>query len=219
MKQQLRTSSDDLLACFFSECEKRFRFLEQHHGYLYLSGLATYKNNYKIIVPYKGTQAPEPFLAVTRYEKNAQAIELIYGDQDYILEVFLYVDPITRISLKDLMAAHRTPFAMPHKMAWVTQSASINELLEALSALMRGNLETILNPNAKLVERALTMRSKLTEQAVRENYKKLLDDASIRAAQAYTQKDFALVLEILMPFKKDLSKADLKKLRLAQENI
>lgn len=220
MQKPLRASSSDLLACFFSECEKRFRFLEQRHGYSYLSGMATYKNNYKIIVPYTHTSSvQDPFLAVTRYEKDNHALEILYGDDDYIMEVFIYIDPITRISLKDLMAAKRVPYAMPDKMSWVTQNALIEKMVQAFAHTVKEHKKSFLLPDAKLVERALTMRSKLTEQTVRAHYKKGMEDASVRAAQAYMQKNYQEAVETLEPFEKNLSKSDLKKLKLARENL
>lgn len=219
MKQKLRANPQDLLTCFFSECERQFRFLELRHGYSYLSGLATYKNNYKIIIPYNNTTVPEPFLAVTRYERDNLAFEFLYGYEDFVIEVNLYINNITRLSLKDLMDASRVPYVFEKSLSWVTYEGYIEEALGKFAAAIRENEKKFLSPSDKLIERALTMRGKLMEQAVREQYKTALHEASVRAAQAYMRKDYALVVEILQPFERDLSKADLKKLKLAREAL
>jgi len=79
MDQIISANAHDLLTCFFDECENRFRFLEEKHGYLCFSGMAEYKNNYKIIRPYKqnALQEGQPFFATTRYEKHNRTVEKI----------------------------------------------------------------------------------------------------------------------------------------------
>ncbi len=219
MNHVVRASSRDLLSCFFEECEKQFRFLERQHGFLYLSGLAEYKKNYKIIVPYLNAPVKEPFLALTRYEKDDQAIEILYGADNFTIEIFLYLDAITRLSLKDLMLAMRIDTVFSKPLVWMTEVGMLRESLEVFAKALQQYNKKFLNPSEKLIDRALTMRGKLTEQAVRAHYEVAKNEASAKAAQAYVRKNYPLVVEVLTPFVKDLGPADLKKLKRAQEKL
>ena len=99
MNQTVQTGSHELLSCFFEECERQFRFLEEEHGFTYISGLLEYKKHCKLIKPYNGKTGdlPEPFFAVTRYELDKRAIEIFYGDHNYALEVYVYPDLMQRL--------------------------------------------------------------------------------------------------------------------------
>lgn len=219
MQHDLRVSTSELLACFFAESEKQFRFLEEKHGYVYLSGLAEYKNNYKIIVPYKHKNVEEPFLAVTRYEKNERAIELCYGHENYVIDMFIYIDYATRLSMRDLMTAMRSDFRFEEKPVWLKEPDLIKTALGHYSRALEKHAEKLVPPGLKLVDRALTIRGKLVEQTIREYHKKAQDDASVKAAQAFMKKDYKSVIEILSPFADALDAADLKKLKIAYKKL
>ena len=208
----------DLLTCFFEECESQFRFLEEEHGYLYFSGLMEYKGNYKLIKPYNNeTQAPDqPFYAITRYERNSQAIEVFYGDQNYILEIYVYPDAIRRFSIRDLVSAARGDISQRKAAAYLTEATNISESLKWFSGAIRNNPK-VLQPSDRLIERATVMRDTLLEQGVRSHLDKLIKNASQQAAEAFVQKDYARVIDILVAFEEYLSAADLKKLRIARE--
>jgi len=218
MDQTISANSHDLLTCFFEECESQFRFLEEEHGYLYFSGLMEYKGNYKLIKPYNDKkQAPEqPFYAVTRYERNAQAIEVFYGDQNYVLEIFVYPDAIRRFSIRDLVSAARGGLSTKNPSNYLTEARNISDSLKWFSSAMHDNPK-ILQPSDKLIERATIMRDTLLEQGVRAHLEKLVKNASRQAAEAFVQKDYVQVVDILMPYEDYLSAADIKKLRIARE--
>jgi len=209
-------SSAELLTCFFQQCEKRFRFLELSHGHSYLSGMAEYRNNYKIIVPYRGTHQAEPFIAVTRYEKDGHAVEVVYGHENFTLDVFIYTDPSTRLSLKDLIIAKRSNFQFEVAENWISKPDVIEGTLDFYADTMQANAKSFLPPNAKLVERALTIRGKLLEQAIRAHYEKALEEAKTRAAEAFLRKDYQMVIDLLAPFADALDGASAKKLKRAR---
>lgn len=219
MNHVVRASSRDLLACFFEECEKQFRFLERQHGFLYLSGLAEYRKNYKVITPYLNGPVKEPFLALTRYEKGERAVEILYGEDNFTIEIFMYLDAITRLSLKDLMLAMRIDSVFAKPLVWMTEIGMLRESLEVFAKALQQNDRKFLNPSEKLIDRALTMRGKLTEQTIRAHYEVAKNEASEKAAQAFVRKNYGVVVEILEPFIKDLGAADLKKLKRAQEKL
>lgn len=221
MDQISSANSHDLLTCFFEECENQFRFLEEKHGYLYLSGLAEYKNNYKIIKPYTGKadikHAPS-FLATTRYEKHDHAVEISYGDKNYAIEAFIYPDAMTRLSLRDIMLALRSDFAKPKNLSYLTETTQLFEALDWFARLLKEHPK-ILNPSEKLIDRTLTMHSKLTEQGIRAHFQSLLKAATVRAAEAFLKKSYEQVIEILLPFESYLSPSDLKKLKIARSKL
>lgn len=208
------------MTCFFEECESQFRFLEEKHGYLYLSGLAEYQSHYKIITPYKNVRSgPEtPFFAVTRYERDNQAIELFYGDKNYALDVYIYPDSIRRFSLQDIIAAARKNPSEYNHMSYLTEKDMIAQSLEWFSTSMRKHPQ-ILSPGEKLMKRAEVMRERILEQSVRAHLETLIRTASERAAEAFVAKDYGLVVEILSLYQDHLSRSDLKKLRIAREKL
>ncbi|MGH1399413.1 MAG: hypothetical protein ACRBCT_09385 [Alphaproteobacteria bacterium] len=212
-------SSKELLTCFFQESEKQFRFLELEHGYRYLSGMVEYRNNYKIIAPFRNRSYDEPFLATTRYEFEEHALEILYGDENYHLEMFIYTDSFTRLSLQDILLARRKDGSLGAEENWLTKPEVIVDTLAVLAAHIREHATHLLPPNEKLVDRALTIRGKMIEQGIRAHYEKALKEAGTRAAAAFMRKDYQGVIDVLAPFVDDLSAADLKKLKLARRKL
>ena len=218
MNQIVGATSHDLLTCFFQESEKQFRFLEQEHGYMYLSGLADYQKNYKIIKPYKNDFKNDqaPFFAITRYEKPDNAIEILYGDKQHVLEVYIYPDTVTRLNLREIIAALRTDSPIMQNISYLVEKDKIKQSLTLFSQIMQTNPK-IIAPTARLVERASIMQSKLMEQGVREHLKKLVQNASILAAEAFVDKNYKKVIELLEPLEGYISVSDKKKLNIARK--
>jgi len=218
MDQIRSANSHDLLTCFFEECESQFRFLEEEHGYLYFSGLMEYKGNYKLIKPYndKIKALDQPFHAVTRYERNAQAIEVFYGDQNFVLEIFVYPDAIRRFSIRDLVSAARGDISQNKSAVYLTEARNISDSLKWFSGAMRDNPK-VLQPSNKLIERATVMRDTLLEQGIRAHLDRLVKNASKHAAEAFVKKDYMRVVDLLLPYEEYINAADLKKLRIAQK--
>ncbi|MFK7840304.1 MAG: hypothetical protein AB8B83_08250 [Bdellovibrionales bacterium] len=220
MNQIINADSHALLSCFFQECESQFRFLEETHGFLYLSGLAEYQSHYKIIKPYSNQlkDTPYPFYAITRYERDNQAVEIFYGDHNYALEVFIYPDSMRRLNLQDIVSAIRQETSGNKNLSYLTEEQNISHSLEWFSKIIESNPK-ILNPNEKLIKKTETMRERLLEQSVRSHLEALVTKASARAAKAFTRKDYSLVVEILSLYKDFLNRSDLKKLQIAQEKL
>ena len=219
MTNKLRDSSRDLLACFFSECESRFRFLEQRHGYSYLSGLVEYRQGRQIITPYQGEDILGSFRAVTRYEKDDLSLEILYGDAEYSVEGYAYFQHIYRLNLSEILSAVKKSDHDIRGNWLVTRKDMLEKTLNGMAESLRKHKRFFIDPNPKIIDRAMTMRSKRIEQAVREQYRKDIQHASTQAARAFMEKNFRRVVEIYSPYEKDLNAADLKKLMLARKNL
>lgn len=211
--------AEQLLELFFHECEKKFRFLEQLHDMTYLSGLVEKKNHYKIIRPYIN-QAPKfPFQAVTRYESDQMALELRYGEESMITECYLFYGPINRFTLEEILYAGRKA---PNKVFsdWgVTHEQSIKNYIQKTAEAVKAHHKLLIAPSEKHIERALTIKDKRLEQAVYKQYNKALQETARKAAKAYRQKNYRLVVSLLSPYEKHLPNAERKKLDLAKRQL
>ena len=107
MNKELQEPTEQLLACFFTECESQFRFLEQKYGFTYLSGLVEYRGGRQIIQPYQNQAVEPPFQAVTRYEKDDVCLEITYGDKEQVLEPYVYFGTIYRLAAAEILMARR----------------------------------------------------------------------------------------------------------------
>ncbi len=108
-------SAKNLLEHFFSGCESKLRFLEQRHGFSYISGLAEYRNNSKIIRPWREQDITETFTALTRYERADTSLEIMFGEHQFIIESFVYYGPYQRFSLTEVLtAARKMPKGKPN---------------------------------------------------------------------------------------------------------
>ena len=200
MTSELWESAENLLPCFFSECESQFRFLEQEHGYTYLSGMVEQHQTRQIIRPYKKNQeTPETFQAITRYEKDDHVLEITYGKKEFIIESYTYFDHVYRLTLCELLAAAKRENKDVKANRWNLREEQITEVIKKMAASFKENKDDFLNPNPKTIDRALTMRSKRIEQGVRDIYKESLKHISVEAARAFLKKDFKKVIELLTP--------------------
>lgn len=207
-----------LARTFFVECEKQLRFLEQKHDFTYMSGLAEYKNNYHIVRPWAVGQDIEPhFLAMTRYEKNDTALEILYKGEDHRFEVFLYYNTVLRFTIPEMLTAARKKAFAPELARNLVTPAQIVSTLTLLAKDCKKHGKYFLEPSPKLQERAQTIRTKQTEQAVRQHYLRTVQEASTLAAKAYREKDYRQVITLLEPHRKHLPPRDLKKLDLAKK--
>lgn len=208
-----------LLKCFFSECEQKFRFLEQRYGFEYISGLAEYKNTYRIIKPYHDQEVQDPFLAMARYEKGTRAFEVIYGGEDMILEFHSCHDRILRFTPAEILAAARRYSGAMSGSRRVEDSGKIESILTRFSKALEKHPKILLDPPFHIIERAQSIRHKHLEQALRKHYRQVIDQACKQAARAYRERDFPKVVRILEPHKTALGSADLKKLHLARSQL
>ena len=171
--------TDHLLTCFFKECERAFRFLEEQHGYFYYKGIIDRDNHSKKLTPYKNfSQTPGlPFYAVTRYERGHEAIEIFYGDNDYALEVFIYPDYVQRVSVNNLISAAGASLLSPD-FSYLKGESELCKGIQALAAILRDQ-PAVLNPDEEMVRQACSVREKLLEEAVRAHHESLSKAAHV----------------------------------------
>ena len=212
-------SAKQLLEHFFSGCESKLRFLEQRHGFTYISGLAEYRNNSKIIRPWRGQEVEETFIALTRYERAETALEIVFGEQQFIIESYVYYGPYQRFSLAEVLTAARK-FSKGRTNDWgITRPQLIDESLMRIAKNLQNHHKAVLEPNEKLRERMLTIRDVQLEQAVRQHFSRTLKEATLAAAKAFREKNFRMVISMLEPYKNFLPSSELKKLQLAKKQI
>jgi hypothetical protein len=210
----------DLLDHYFAECERKFRFIEQQHGFSYLSGLAEYRNNSKIIRPYGGREiGGGEFMAITRYERGDVALEIQYGEARMAMECFVYFAPAQRFSLTEILTAARK--APKGKVVdWgITRSILIDENISRLSRTVQTHHKLVLDPGPKMLERMATIRDIQIEQAVRRQFTEMIRKASTQAAIAFREKNYREVVSMLEPYRNHLPAAELKKLQLARRQL
>ncbi|GJL85763.1 MAG: hypothetical protein DHS20C02_15380 [Micavibrio sp.] len=213
-----REPSEYLLACFFAECETQFRFLETKHGFKYFSGLVDYKGGRQIITPYKNQTIENGFQAMTRYEKDDDAFEIIFDDMYLSLEGYAYYNRINRFEFSEVLeAAKKTDSVLTGKKP-VHHRDGVREAIEQIATPFKNHIKHFVAPTPKLIERALTMRGKRIEHKVRSHYEAIVQEACAKAAKAFLKKNYQSVIELLSPYERDLSAADLKKLEKAKKN-
>lgn len=217
VEPQIKAS--ELLQCFFAACERHFRFLEQNYGFSYISGIAEYSKNYQIIRPFQGEEIYDEFWGMTRYEKDDQAIEILYGGKQFLVESYIFYDPVQRFELSEILAAARKSDERMSGDWGLTRPALIESTIEQMAHATQKNTRFILEPSTKLLERAVTIRYKRLEQAIRTHYGDIIEQTCEQAAQAYRQKNFSKVIILLEPHRLHLSKADLKKLERAKKQL
>lgn len=210
---------ESLLTCFFSESEARFRFLEDTYEYTAIGGMVRYKNNLRVIAPYKPEYRSQPFWALMRYEGEAGAFEILYGDRDYTLELFFCPSPANRICLGEWISAANRHAQEPDRSSWLREQAALETALRGGAAFLRKSMDCFVNPQPGTLERALVIRSRRIEQAVRAQYEKDMAQASKMAARAYFRKDYKDVVRFLRPYEKYLSSADMRKYVTARSKL
>jgi len=210
-------SANELLKCFFSECERNFRFLEQRYGYSFFCGLVEYRNNYKLIKPINSGIIHEPFIAVTRYEKDGCALEFSYSSQHFVIENQAFYNPVDRFSLAEILYAARKSGGQALNGDWgLTNEALIHNTIQGMAATTEKYARIFLNPSSKLLNRAMAIRSKRMEQKIRQKHLQTIKLVCQDAAKAYREKNYRQVVRLLEPFRQYLKKAEIKKLERAK---
>lgn len=212
------------MSCFFETCEKQFRFLEQEFGFIYISGIAEYKQGRQIIRPVPSqTQHPisvdSDFSLVTRYEKDERAIEFSYVLPDGNLTCMFHSDRVNRLRLHDLLLTLKKEIDLSALEKPAKQADLIVNALQCASKAIHDNPVLLDTADNKLYDRALTMRQKMLEHRLREQLKKEMDLSVNLAAKAFLQQDFARVIVLLRPYEAFLSSGDLKKLNHARKKM
>ncbi|MEZ5918458.1 MAG: hypothetical protein R3D66_00530 [Alphaproteobacteria bacterium] len=217
--QEQMSPLESLLTCFFSEGETRFRFLEDACDYTTIGGMVRYKNNLRVIVPYKPEYCSLPFLALMRYEGEAGAFEILYGDRDYTLEIFFCPSPVNRVYLGEWVSAAGGEVLQSDSIAWLHEQVALEEALRSRAVFLRKSIDCFINPQPDTLDRALAIQAKRVEQAVRAQYKQDMAQASKMAARAYFRKDYKDVVRLLRPYEKYLSPVDIRKFMIARSKL
>ncbi len=205
----------DLLDCFFASCESAFRFLEAAHGFARFGGLVSFQKGRKIIMPARG-YGGGVFHALTRYEKGSQAVEIFYAGDRFTLEGHLYFDFVDKLDFTDILQAARKNDSASGTASWLTRKNALKDKIGAMGACFEKHKTLFLDPDRALIQRAFLIRAKRLEDAVRAQYKRDLEDASLRAARAFSDKDYRRVVAILTPHERNLGGAERKKLERAR---
>ena len=207
-----------LLKCFFAESENHFGFLERRYGFTPISGMIEYFKNYKIIKPFREQDIESSFSAVARYEKNNQALELTYGDDQFSIQGYAYFNPVDRYEFSEIMDAARKQF-QTHDDWGLTNPDMIAATTQELAKTVSSNARIFLDPSPRLLERIQTIRDTRLEHAIRQRHSDTLKIVGLEAARAYREKDYRRVIELLEPHRHYLKKAELKKLDRAKTAV
>ncbi len=159
------------------------------------------------------------FSAITRYEKDEQAIEICFSSEQFLVEAYSFYNPFDRFELSEILIAARKD-AQSLASDWgVTNSALIEKTLKRMAGSLQKHARIVLEPTPKLLERAMTIRTARLEQGIRQKHSNALKAICEDAASAYREKDYRRVVQILEPHKDYLQKADLKKLARAKKSL
>ena len=217
------TSKRLLIETFFTDCEKNFRFLEQKHAYDYLSGLAEYRKNYKVIVPYHYSKIDlhnaDELIALTRYELGGSAVEISFSIETLRIEGHIYYDPVQRFEFSEVITAAKKGESRLNPESGLSQRDLIQDKLCDMGRVFQKYKKYFIEPKPRFVERVHTIKNKRMEHAIRSHFMEQLSDRCIQAARAYTEKNFKRVIELLQPFEPYLGQAETKKLVLARKQL
>lgn len=218
---QAAVPPEKLLAFFFKECEREFRFLEQEHGFAYFSGLSEYRKGRWIFTPWQSQQplSPGGFEASTFYEKDRVTFEISFSGESHVISPRLCYDRVYRLGLEEVLKAARKDYLFRSYTPYASETASVEKAIHALGKTVQKNKALLTQPNPKIIERALTIREKLLEQKIREQFIRDMNEACTAAARAFMNKDYRRAIELFTPYETHLSFAHLKKLDLARRKI
>jgi hypothetical protein len=224
MKIKKSVDTEDLISCFFGECETLYRFLSQKHDLDYIGGLSLYKNHRQIISSFKpGKPFARPFTATARFEKHGDAgtnaLEINFFEETCALSCHVILGHVERINIDDLLKASKNTHAIKTDGKPVYDTEAIEQEMAHLSDIIISHANIVLNPDPRIVERAIVIKETLLEHNLRRTLKENMHEATLSAAHAFMKKNYVRVIELLSPYKTFLSAADLKKLRVARERI
>jgi hypothetical protein len=207
--------TQQLISCFFKSCENALDFLQDNHGFQYISGMVEYKQGRKLIRPFRGDSIPENFWALSRYEKQDIAIEISYHEEEHIIESHIYFGFVDRYNLSDLAHAAKKADKRLNTQYGVANQPFLSQTIEDIGASMRTHAKLMTSCNERLLKRSNTIRNKRIENSVRDHYNRNKKQATEKAAKAFMEKDYRRVIELYHPYKSDLKATDLKKYRRA----
>src|SRR5262249_25448130 len=126
----------NLLGCFFAACEKAFRFLEQEHGFTYLSGLTEYRMGRRIFTPWNPRiTVSSAFTAATLYEKDNISIEIFFQGESSTLDFHFCYTPPHRFEFAEIINAPRLLPANAPEMPPLASEQQLEKIMEDMSGL------------------------------------------------------------------------------------
>lgn len=217
---QSHLAAGQLLKSFFSECERHFRFLEQRYGYGFFCGLCEYQNNYKIIKPFNGhNDISDSFIAVTRYEHSNQAIEIVYNSDQFFMDGYVFYSPADRFGFSEILNASQRADPRVDSDWGITDNVLITRIVERFAQGFKKNASLILNPQGKILDKALRIRHSKLETVIKKRHNEDIKLICEQAALAFREQNYRLVVKLLEPYKNYLKQADLKKLDRAKKYL
>lgn len=211
-------SFQSLVSHFYDTCEKSFSFLCEDHGFDIYCGMVEFRGGRKLIKPFKPGMGREN-LSICRLEHGSIAIEITYAQEAFLLECHVYYDFINRFELDDVIsAAKKSPKEARFQYA-ITSPAQMDVELLRMREAISDNTSLFTKCDERFIQRALKIRSKRMELAVRTQYKRNMDDAISKAAKAFFNKDYRKVVELYKPFEQQLRASDKKKYERAIEKL
>lgn len=224
MKNKKSVDTEDLISCFFGECETLYRYLAQKYDLNYISGLSMYTQHRQVISGFRpGKAFARPFTATARFERldgfHHNTLEINFHEDTYALSSYVILQNIERINIEDLLKAAKKTSVIMAGGKPVYDVEAIEQEMAHLSKIVIDHADLVLDPDSRIVDRALVIKETLLEHNLRKTLQENMKEASLQAAHAFMKKNYVRVIEILSPYKTFLSNADLKKLRMAREKI
>jgi hypothetical protein len=209
-----------LLTCFFASCETQFQFLESQHGFACFKGLASYERGRQVIRPFYQKETPPPeTVAVTRYEKDDNAIELVYDGRDYSLSGFALYNRIDRLPLADIAQSARADAQGLHGKSGLCSGEQIEQGIHHMASAFRRHARLLTAPEPALLEQARAERAQRMEAEIFARYHENMEYACRQAALAFSAKDYWGVVELLALFERHLDRPSRKRLIAARRKL
>jgi hypothetical protein len=218
---QTRTAQK-LLGDFFSICAREFRFLEEDHGFTCVRGLSEYRKGHRLLTPWHEQHvipADAPFEAVTLYEKDDTAFEILYSSTNRTIDLYAGYSKSPRLQFQEILKAARRSLFVPLEIPVAVQHSTVEKTLQAISPVIQKNINFITAPNPKMIERALETREKHRELKLQEQLERDMAAAAQEAFRAFIVKDYRRVIELFTPYEHNLSFIHLRKLDIARKNL
>lgn len=210
----------ELLTGFFEQTPASFGFLQEHHNFDVVSGMARYERGRMIITP-----APKdlgsvkfPFYATFRYETARRMIEINYGDIDFSLDCHITYDQKYRFSYEDLthffsLKDNGSPAAKASQL--FTNETDIRQAIRKTGLTIEKNLERLLNPPTKFLEQALQYQREVLNRNIYQTYKQDMQAACSEASQSFREGNYKRTIMLYRPYRDHLSPEDFRIFSLA----
>lgn len=212
-----------LLSCFFEQSEDVFSFLKEQYGFTRAAGMARISRGRITLSPFDAARylynPQKSFWAVVRYEKDDLALELSYGDMDFVMESHMYYDQTNRLSLSDILRSVKKPHGSVEPQYWVMTTDHMTKHLETLSDNVVHFKRYFLKYDSDIIEQAALMRAEAIKDAIYQQNQKNLEYISLMSARAMQDHNYKRVIELLRPYEEFLDDQNMHKLETARRRL